>query len=97
MLKNLSVAVKLAISFGVITLLLISVSVIGGFGLYGMTVIEKALVADSLEGNLRLASAEKSFIAYSRAVYEHVSTSDDTKATSLETEMAKHREKLETA
>lgn len=93
--RTMSVATKLGLSFAVLAALLVGVSLVGVLGMQGMSATEKVLVADSLEGSIRLSLAEKSLVAYSRLVLEHIGQSDDKLAASLEVELKKEQGLIE--
>jgi methyl-accepting chemotaxis protein len=90
-----SVASKLALSFGLLTLLIASISLVGGFGLNQITTTGKALLSDSLGGSLLLASAEKSFVASSGLMYKHVSQVDRKRIQPIEVELKKEQIQVE--
>jgi len=87
MKKNVSVASKISLSFGVLTLFIAGLSLVGGFGLHEQTATGKALLSDSLGGSIHLASAEKSFVAYSRLIFKHISQVDPKLTQPIEVEL----------
>ena len=72
MSRRLSIVVKIAISFAIVIVLLISVAAIGIGGMTTMSNGEKTLASDSLSGTTLLALARGELVDYTRLLFEHI-------------------------
>ena len=77
MFKTWSVAMKLGGAFGLLTLLLALLVVVGLNNMSTMGTLQRALVDDSLIYTLEIASAQKTLGDYERLLLSHVTATDD--------------------
>lgn len=95
MFKNLSVGLKLGISFGIIILLVVSVSFVGVVSLNSTVTSESGILQDAVGGTGKLDIAYRSEVDFQRLLYEYIAEPDITKRPGIEKELADDESAIE--
>jgi len=93
--SNVSVAVKIAVPFGVLIAFIAAGTFVSTLNQQRLLASERSLVSDSVDDTLTLDQVRAAFIDYQRLLYEYLVEPDPEKLSGLEGEMADDQKTIE--